>query len=357
MVDSVLHPVSRRSKPTADITNVDPPGHGDLSTSCKEICSLIMKFDDDTRFYLAGMLHSVTQILRSGEAKNVLGHPPTVEELHDAYLLFRQCYRAPVEEPEMGRALSALTQYQAPKPATSRIQQRSRKRLLTSVEQLANKPKPNKSGKQSGLPLPLRGSPKVPPSCTFCRDPKHRNPHCPKKKAYGRIIVSEEKQEYLNYLKEKCPIHNEVVDKHMLMDSFTTRSWKHLQVKSIHPTVTTNDGIPVPAHFLAAKIATIGGKTHDFLPFAEGTSRERYYAYITMTCLESIIHQVGTTRLIFDRTGDDSIGSSYRPRDQLPNRQAERYSHRDQIPYRQAERYPYPSHHRFQSRQSLQPTE
>ena len=64
-----------------------------------------------------------------------------------------------------------------------------------------------------------------------------------------------------------------------------------------------------------------------------------------MTCLKSTIHQLGTTRLIFDRTGDDSIGSSYRPRDQLPNRQAERYSHRDQIPYRQAERYPHPSHH------------
>jgi len=157
--------------------------------------------------------------------------------------------------------------------------------------------------------------------------------------------VSEEKQEYLNYLKEKCPIHNQVVDKHMLMNSFTTKSWRHLQVKSMHPTVTTNDGIPFPAHFLAAKIATIGGKTHDILPFAEGTSRERYYAYITMTCLESIIHQLGTTRLIFDRTGDDSIGSSYGARDQLPNRQAERYSHRDQIPYRQAERYPHPAAH------------
>ena len=46
-----------------------------------------------------------------------------------------------------------------------------------------------------------------------------------------------------------------------------------------------------------------------------------------MTCLESIIHQVGVTRLIFGRTGDDSMRSLYRPRDQIPNRQAEQYSH------------------------------
>ena len=277
------------------------------------------------------MLHSVTQILRSGEAKNVLGHPPTVEELHDAYLVFRQCYRAPIEEPVTGKALSVHTPCGLPcRPAQNRAVHRHKKRLMSMTEERANKSKASKTSGKSGLPLKASG--KAPPSCTFCRDTKHRNPHCPKKKGYGQIIKSEGKQAYLNHLKERCPIHSKVVGINMLMSSFTRKTWKHLQVKSIHPTVTTNDESSVPSHLLAAKIAIIGGQYNDILPFAAGTSNKRFYAYITMTSLESTIHQTTDKRLIFDRTGDDSMGSLYRPRD-------------DPIPNRQAERYTNPSHH------------
>ena len=283
-----------------------------------------MNYDDETKFYLGGMLHNLDQILRSGEARNDLGHPPTVDELNDAYLKFRQCFSAPGVETETRRESSIDSSLHMPlRPAAERIQKAKRRRIK-SVHEIASKKYTRKKNSNTVRTLATRT--KNASSCRFCRDTNHRYNTCPKKDKYGVIIASEGKQDYLNYLKQTCPVHRDVIGDSRILSSFNTSGWKHIQVKSIHTTVTT-DGISyIPEQFLAAKVSIISGDNNDVIPFAEKTKNEQQFAYIKMLSLEAVIHSIPKARIIFDRTRTDSRGVEYNSRTHVPNRQVVGYN-------------------------------
>ena len=332
---------SRRSSPSSEGTNINPPKHNDLLNSCKQVCSLVMKYDDKTKFYLGGMLHNLDQILRSGEARKDLGHPPTIDELNDAYLKFRECFSAPGVETATRREPSVDSRHLPLPPSTERAHRAKKIRIQCAHEKASKKKKNNHNSNTDGK---VATRIKNPSACSFCRDTNHRYNTCPKKDKYGVLIAFEGKQDYLNYLKQTCPVHRDVIGDSRILSSFTTSGWKHIQVKSIHPRVTTDGVLYIPEQCLAAKVSVISGANNDVIPFAEKTKNEQNFAYIKMSSLERVIHSIPKARLIFDRTRTDSHGVEYNNRTHIPNRQIMGYNqgiHRSNVDQNQ---YQFPNH-------------